>query len=229
MKKKWYSWLCAVMLFGTTQAIAAVNPDDLLPPEQAFIPTVEVNAQGVKTTFQVADGYYMYQSKIEAVTDPAALLSAPTMSAGEEKEDEFFGKQTVYHKTAQFNWKYAKPINQPYKITLHYQGCAEAGVCYPPVETSFDIQGEGVYNTQVANNNPANTFLKKPSGAPNPTSQPTTVAPNSSAPADAGKLTLSRDTLLTNLFWFFCGWFRFKFHGVYVSTFANCVIYYCGR
>ena len=203
MKKKWYSWLCAVMLFGTTQAIAAVNPDDLLPPEQAFIPTVEVNAQGVKTTFQVADGYYMYQSKIEAVTDPATLLSAPTMSAGEEKEDEFFGKQTVYHKTAQFNWKYAKPINQPYKITLHYQGCAEAGVCYPPVETSFDIQGEGVYNTQVANNNPANTFLKKPSGAPNPTSQPTTVAPNSSAPADAGKLTLSRDTLLTNLFWFF--------------------------
>ena len=56
MKKKWYSWLCAVMLFGTTQAIAAVNPDDLLPPEQAFIPTVEVNAQGVKTTFQVGRG-----------------------------------------------------------------------------------------------------------------------------------------------------------------------------
>ena len=106
MQKLWYA-LC-LWLLGLQLAFAAVNPDDLLPPEKAFVPTATVSDQGVAVEFRIAEGYYMYQSKITAATEPAGLLAAPKFSEGQEKEDEFFGKQTVYHKSAQVNWPYAK-------------------------------------------------------------------------------------------------------------------------
>ena len=70
----------------------------------------------------------------------------PNSSKG-EKRDEFFGKQTVYHHTAQVDLPYKQAAPQ-YKLTLTYQGCAEAGVCYPPVDTEFDVKGSGVYRPQ---------------------------------------------------------------------------------
>lgn len=64
------------------------------------------------------------------------------------KEDEFFGRQTVYHQAAQINWAYRQPAPPPYTLTLSYQGCADVGVCYPPVETTFDIDGNGLRRMQ---------------------------------------------------------------------------------
>nr|WP_245946731.1 protein-disulfide reductase DsbD [Alysiella crassa] len=189
-------------MFGLASGAAAnnLNSDELLPPEQAFIPSVEVGADGsIKTTFKVADGYYLYQSKISAQANEQTLTE-PQFSAGKEKEDEFFGKQTVYYQNAQVSWQHAN--TQPYKLTLHYQGCADAGVCYPPVATNFDIQGEGVYQTEVAQaDNPVAAFVKKPQGATDSLGNQT-VAPHSSAPANK-QFSLSRDTLFLNLFWFF--------------------------
>ena len=72
----------------TQFAHAAVNADDLLPPEQAFVPTVTASDKGVDVQFKIADGYYMYQSKITADTQPEKLLREPaTFSQGEQKED----------------------------------------------------------------------------------------------------------------------------------------------
>ena len=202
MQKLWYA-LC-LWLLGLQLASAAVNPDDLLPPEKAFVPTVTVSDQGVAVEFRIADGYYMYQSKITGVTEPAGLLAAPKFSEGQEKEDEFFGKQTVYHKSAQVNWPYAKTAPKSYHITLNYQGCAEAGVCYPPVETSFDIQGPGMYgNDTAAADDPKSMFVKPQGAASNPRA---TAAPPSPAPADSLSSSLhhlSRDTLGINLLAFF--------------------------
>ena len=149
MKKYIYALLACLSL--AQFAGAAVNADDLLPPEQAFVPTVTASDKGVDVQFKIADGYYMYQSKITADTQPEKLLrDKPMFSQGEPKEDEFFGKQIVYHHAANVKWDYAKPAPAAYKITLHYQGCAEAGVCYPPVDTELSINGLGVYAPQEA-------------------------------------------------------------------------------
>ncbi|MDK4530481.1 protein-disulfide reductase DsbD [Kingella kingae] len=195
-------------LISVQLAHAAVNPDDLLPAEQAFVPTVQVSDQGVQVQFKIADGYYLYQSKITAQTEPENLLGAPQLSAGKEKEDEFFGKQTVYYHNADVRWNYAQTVSQPYKIHLRYQGCADVGICYPPVDTSFDINGNGTYGNEINQANDAKSlFVKKPAGAA-PTAP---VAPPSSAVADdslSGQLksslhTLSRDTLGWNILAFF--------------------------
>ena len=200
--------ILGVSLISVQLAHAAVNPDDLLPAEQAFVPTVQVSDQGVQVQFKIADGYYLYQSKITAQTEPENLLGAPQLSAGKEKEDEFFGKQTVYYHNADVRWNYAQTVSQPYKIHLRYQGCADAGICYPPVDTSFDISSNGTYGNEVNQANDAKSlFVKKPVGAA-PTAP---VAPPSSAVADdslSGQLksslhTLSRDTLGWNILAFF--------------------------
>ncbi|WP_373753652.1 protein-disulfide reductase DsbD domain-containing protein, partial [Neisseria weixii] len=133
MKKLFYFVFAFLALFNTAFA-GPVDASKLLPPEQAFRPQVNVTGQGINVQFQIAEGYYLYQSKIIADTDPAGVLGdTPQLSPGEEKEDEFFGKQIVYHHAAQVNWPYKQAFGQ-YKLTLSYQGCAEVGVCYPPVD-----------------------------------------------------------------------------------------------
>ncbi len=146
MKKLICLFAVFLMLCGRAFALDA---NDLLPPEKAFVPELTVADDGVNVRFRIADGYYMYQAKIVGKTDPADLLGQPSFSKGEEKEDEFFGRQTVYHHEAQVAFPYAKAVGEPYKLVLTYQGCAEAGVCYPPVDTEFDISGNGTYHPQT--------------------------------------------------------------------------------
>ncbi|UOO82312.1 protein-disulfide reductase DsbD [Uruburuella testudinis] len=184
-----------ISLFALSSAAWAVDASKLLPPEQAFVPQVNATDAGINVQFAIADGYYMYQSKILADTDPQGLLAPPQYSPGEEKEDEFFGKQTVYHHAAQINWPYARSA-VPYTLKLSYQGCAEVGVCYPPVDTVFAIDGNGLY--QVQNDAPAaakERFLQ-------PDNTPAAPAAPGKAP-DSSRFKLSWDTLNANLLAFF--------------------------
>lgn len=188
-----------LMVLGLSGVVqAAVNPEDLLPPEQAFQPTVQTDGNSMTVQFKIADGYYLYQSKIDAKTNPSDLLqSTPTLSKGKEKEDEFFGKQIVYYQTAQAQWDYLKPNPQPHQLTLMYQGCADVGVCYPPSQIVLDISGSGVYGNTPTNNN---IFLKKPQDA---VINPNSAAPSASANFSGSQFKLSWETLGMNLLAFF--------------------------
>lgn len=194
MKKLIYFFTLFFVLCGQAFALDA---NDLLPPEKAFVPQVSVADDGVNVRFKIADGYYMYQAKIIAQTDPAGLLGQPSFGKGEEKEDEFFGKQTVFHQEALVSFPYTKPVGKPYKLVLTYQGCAEVGVCYPPVDTELDISGNGVYQAQ--SDEPVSAkdrFLQKePSGGERSTSPKNTP--------DSSRFKLSWDTLNANLLAFF--------------------------
>ena len=194
MKKLIYFFTLFFVLCGQAFALDA---NDLLPPEKAFVPQVSVADDGVNVRFKIADGYYMYQAKIIAQTNPAGLLGQPSFGKGEEKEDEFFGKQTVFHQEALVSFPYTKPVGKPYKLVLTYQGCAEAGVCYPPVDTELDISGNGVYQAQ--SDEPVSAkdrFLQKePSGGERSTSPKNTP--------DSSRFKLSWDTLNANLLAFF--------------------------
>lgn len=201
------AWLGLSALAG-----ASVDPQTLLPSEQAFVPKVVVDKQGIDVQFTIADGYYMYQSKITANTKPNNLLDLDKgkvqFSQAEEKEDEFFGKQQVYHHQAQVKWAYknAKAAAKPYTLILNYQGCAQAGVCYPPVTTELKIKGAGEYAPEATKEDSA-VFVKKPNGAEKATTA-SNVVPHSSAPAKEtgnirSNLQLSQQSPLVSLFWYF--------------------------
>ena len=173
-------------------AAFAVDASKLLPPEQAFVPQVNVTDEGISVQFAIADGYYLYQQKISADVDNNVALAAPTFSVGEEINDEFFGKQIVYHRAAQVVWSYQKPVKSTYTLTLNYQGCAEVGVCYPPNTQDFEITGSGLYQTEVPKSG-KDLFLS-PSSNGSSSPQPS---------KDSSRFKLSWDTLNANLLAFF--------------------------
>ncbi|MBH5329569.1 protein-disulfide reductase DsbD [Eikenella sp. S3360] len=194
MFKRFIRFLILPALLGTSLAAQAIDADSLLPAEQAFRPTVIAEEQGVSVQFAIADGYYLYQEKISAATEPAGLLGAAEFSPGKEKEDEFFGKQTVFYRQAAVNLPYQNPPPAAYRLTLSYQGCADAGVCYPPVTQTIEIKGSGIYGNNAGTPAGGNRFTVPQDGAPaaSPIPQPR-----------KSPFSLSRDTLGANLLAFF--------------------------
>ncbi len=108
--------------------------EDFLPPEQAFQLIELVNEDEVLLQWQIADGYYLYQNRIKVIADgePLPITRFP---AAKLKWDEYFGEVGVYYQ--QLNL----PI-QPgdaRQLEVHYQGCAEAGLCYPPQQSQISL------------------------------------------------------------------------------------------
>jgi thiol:disulfide interchange protein DsbD len=96
----------------------------------------------VRLIWEIADGYYLYRARIK-ISSPsqAASLSEIQMPTGQTKNDEYFGKQEIYHHELVVNAKVTRsgqgPLELPVQVT--YQGCAEAGLCYPPITKTFNI------------------------------------------------------------------------------------------
>ncbi|WP_239372788.1 protein-disulfide reductase DsbD [Snodgrassella gandavensis] len=194
-------FLLLVLLLGLSHtALAADDNGKLLAPEQAFVPQVVVHDQDVRVRFVIAKGYYLYRNKIQASTQPAGLLDAAQfVQSGTQKHDEFFGTQQVYYDHADVIWRYSAGAQTvPYQLTLSYQGCAEAGICYPPVENTLTISRTGKYSivSHPLHGQPdVSAFTKPPERA-----QPTEWSGSSGSDS---LFQLSRATLITNLMTFF--------------------------
>ena len=191
---KFIKYFLFPVLLGASLAAQAVDADSLLPAEQAFRPTVVAEESNLSVQFNIADGYYLYQEKISAETEPAGLLKAAEFPPGKEKEDEFFGKQIVHYNQAVVKLPYQNTPPAGYRLTLSYQGCASVGVCYPPVTQTFDIKGPGIYNSNTNNPADSNRFTAPAESQPaiSPVPQP-----------NKSPFSLSRDTLGASLLAFF--------------------------
>jgi len=115
-----------------------LEEEEFLTPDKAFIlSTQKGNNQKLIAQWKIADGYYMYRNKFKFKLKSAAdgvTLGKIEMPAGDIKDDEYFGRIQVYHK----NITTTIPIlgdlkGKPVTIELVYQGCADAGLCYPPI------------------------------------------------------------------------------------------------
>ncbi|WP_374211856.1 protein-disulfide reductase DsbD [Alteromonas gilva] len=101
-----------------------------LPVEEAFAFDFEQKADELIVHFDIADGYYLYKKQFKTTTKNATL-GEPAFPAAEEIEDEFFGISDVFYNKLSFTI----PIEQSQQdgvVKLRYQGCASAGLCYPP-------------------------------------------------------------------------------------------------
>ncbi len=104
---------------------------EFLKVDQAFVFDYVQNGNQLVVTWDIADDYYLYQQQFKAVSKNASL-GEPIFPAGKMKEDEFFDEpqEVYYHKVS-----VAYPILQSQDdsaVKIRYQGCAEAGLCYPP-------------------------------------------------------------------------------------------------
>ncbi|WP_445177558.1 protein-disulfide reductase DsbD [Pseudomonas sp. McL0111] len=138
-------------LLISSLAQAGNNPFDskpeFLPVDKAFVLTNERLESGETQLFwQIADGYYLYQKRLKF--DGLSAAQQPALPEGESHSDEFFGEQPVYRQGLEVKI----PANASGQIKVSYQGCADAGLCYPPQTRVIDLGGQA---SPTANTNEA--------------------------------------------------------------------------
>ena len=106
----------------------------LLEPERAFAFSVQaLDEKTVEARFAIANGYYLYREKLHFSVGPASLADAPALPPGKIKDDEFFGKVETYRGQLAVKLAMQQPApGSKVVVRAESQGCADAGVCYPP-------------------------------------------------------------------------------------------------
>ncbi|MGQ0509932.1 MAG: protein-disulfide reductase DsbD [Betaproteobacteria bacterium] len=118
----------------------AVNPEDLLEPEKAFrISARALDARTAEVSFVIAEGYYMYRDKFRFAAQPGAKLGTAEFPAGERKKDEFFGEVETYRKRVAVRIP-VESTDGTLRLKVTSQGCADAGVCYVPMDSQISLR-----------------------------------------------------------------------------------------
>ncbi len=142
--RAWQALSLASLLLVAGAALAL----DLLPPERAFALSARaLNDHTLEARFNVADGYYLYRDRLKFGVEPAvAGPLKPVLPAGKVKHDEFFGDVQTYRGLVvlRLPMAHAEPGSKV-KLATESQGCADAGVCFPPQvqELTIDVPAAG--------------------------------------------------------------------------------------
>lgn len=114
--------------------------DDFLDPEQAFKLSVKpLDERSVEVRFDIAPGYYMYREQFKAESADAKLgeLAIPK---GKVKFDETFQKEVEVYREALVVKVAVEQATGPFKLLVSGQGCADKGLCYPPMSSEFQVR-----------------------------------------------------------------------------------------
>ncbi|HDC4367994.1 TPA: protein-disulfide reductase DsbD [Enterobacter cloacae] len=127
-------FLTLILLLCSTSVFAglfdAPGRSNFIPADQAFVFDFQQNQHDLNLTWQVKEGYYLYRKQV-SITPAQASVGALQLPAGEWHKDEFYGKSEIYRQRLSV----PVTVNQADKgatLTVTYQGCADAGFCYPP-------------------------------------------------------------------------------------------------
>ena len=127
-------FLTLILLLCSTSVFAglfdAPGRSNFIPADRAFVFDFQQNQHDLNLTWQVKEGYYLYRKQV-SITPAQASVGALQLPAGEWHEDEFYGKSEIYRQ----HLSVPVTVQQADKgatLTVTYQGCADAGFCYPP-------------------------------------------------------------------------------------------------
>ena len=131
------------------------NESDFLPPDVAFHVTAANDGKALRVRWVIADGYYLYAHRMDIKAEsPDLVLAAPAYPRGLVKTDAYFGSQETYRQQVEATVPYTRIDGgaHPLQIKVTYQGCADAGLCYPPITQVIFPTGAGAQAGQAANN-----------------------------------------------------------------------------
>ena len=128
---------------GLASLLGANSADEeFLPPDEAFqLNVAAVSDNKVAVSVVIADGYYLYREKFafESATTGISILPYQ-LPAGDIKEDEFLGRTEVYHAKFAIDLELSgSSAGSKFQLIAKYQGCAEKGICYPPVSKTVNL------------------------------------------------------------------------------------------
>lgn len=116
-----------LVLFSSLSQAFTTNQHEFLPVEEAFRFEAMLDVEPNLLVWQITDKHYLYQHSL-SITDANGEVIPIDYPEGLDHYDEFFGDSIVYRQLLQL------PFDQTAQLPLQvtWQGCADAGLCYPP-------------------------------------------------------------------------------------------------
>jgi len=175
-----------------------------LPVDQAFVFDFDQQGSTLFVGWDIAPDYYLYKKKIEIIAK-GANIQVGDSGSGEIIEDEFFGKTEVFFNSASVISKLSN-VTEGAVVKVRYQGCAKAGLCYPPevisIPLSF-ISGAQIKNVdQNSATDEAATAQSTLAALNEPTTEPSTNSDDAEKELTFTE-QLASQGLITNLLIFF--------------------------
>ena len=135
-----------LLAFQAGMLTRATAAPEFLPPEQAFrFEARAVDDGNLEIVFSVADGYYLYGDRFAfAAAGAEVRLGDALIPAGKIKFDETFGKDVETHRGRVVIRVPVPTKPESVTLTVTSQGCADAGLCYPPMQSSARMQLAGL-------------------------------------------------------------------------------------
>ena len=201
-RRRWPLWqrpgvLSGLLAFGLAalpaphQAQLGEAPE-FLPVDEAFVLSTELADDGALLAYwDMPEGYYLYRHRFDFSMreGDVATLGPPEIPPGKPKVDEFFGAVEVYYQRVEIRVPIIHAEGM-FEVGVSYQGCAEAGLCYPP-ETRWVIlnalgsaAGDAAQPAALGDlGASANGAADGDSGAPNPDADTASASDAALAPA----------------------------------------------
>jgi len=134
-------WITLCLLSGLPVQ-AADNADNVLHPDEAMVPSVEVNDNTLEVIIDVAYDVYLYRHALDFIGQDISLDDVDkAIPSGDKKQDPYFGEVETYRNQLRVSIPFSDVGQQP-QITIKYQGCVDSGICYPPQKKTFDLSGQ---------------------------------------------------------------------------------------
>lgn len=139
-----YSRAIAALVAVVPLSDSVSAKDEFPPASEVFRYAVESDGATLTVYWDVLPGYYLYKERMGvASTTPGVKLGKPCYPKGETHHDEYFGNQEIFRD----DFKVTVPLSRPaaaregkLDVKLSLQGCADAGLCYPPTVWNVKVK-----------------------------------------------------------------------------------------
>ena len=119
------------------------NQQEFLHPDEAFRFDLDaLDSDRLRARFVIAEGYYLYRDKFDFQSLTEDVTLGPyVLPPGVEKVDEYFGRTETYYDELEVLLPLQRQSDSTRRVDflVTYQGCAEKGICYPPIKKSVAI------------------------------------------------------------------------------------------
>jgi thiol:disulfide interchange protein DsbD len=140
--------ILVVSMLAADLAALSVQAQDgqrLLPPDEAFkVSARQVAARQIEIEYFIAPGYRLYRDRFAFSTDnPAVQVARVELPPSLVRYDQALGRSVEYYaERVTIRVALAGP-SIPVRLTAKAQGCAEVGVCYPPITRAYSVPATG--------------------------------------------------------------------------------------
>lgn len=200
-------------------ALAALaSQQKFLPADDVFhVSGASAGPNRIRLSWSIRDGYYLYRSRLKVTAAGGGALAALQLPQGEIKMDPYFGREEIYRHevTALLPLEpSAHASGSDLSLRVTYQGCADAGLCYPPITKTIDVALPGAGTSAAAGPGAPASPASQSSGI----SSPPSLAAGFVSAQDRFASFVRSGSLLAMVAWFYLGGLLIAFTGCVYPT-----------